>query len=199
MNASLALSIVEAFLDAKGLSGARSLTNADIETGVRRRSWSGLFQIIPNHWCTCFLDAAHNDMSVKIAPDWFAEVAAELDESATRVLVFRHISELRDAMTLLRNLAGALKNTDIELPHIVFATYDTFQTPEAHRRRRSMHSTGFGVRSFPIPLCGTKNCAGRHWACKEALNRVFEKYACAGDRQSASGCAGGSNCSRQMK
>jgi folylpolyglutamate synthase len=68
-------------------------------------------------------------MSVKIAPDWFAEDAAELDESTARGLVFIHISELRDAMALLWNLAVALKDANIDIPQVVFTTYDTFQTP----------------------------------------------------------------------
>jgi folylpolyglutamate synthase len=78
-------------------------------------------------------------MSVKIAPDWFAEVAAELDESATRVLVFSHVSELRDAMALLRNLAIALKDADIEIPHVVFTTYDASQVHGSAASTKELH------------------------------------------------------------
>lgn len=122
-NASLALAVADAFLSAKARKDAQTLSKEDIEVGVRQWCWPGRFQIIHKGPSTWFLDAAHNDMSVKIAAEWFAEIGSELDKAATQILIFSHISELRDAIGLLRSLATALKTNCVQIKHVVFSTY----------------------------------------------------------------------------
>ena len=122
-NAALALAAADAFLSAKAPIESRDLVKEDIEIGVEQWSWPGRFQIIPDGPRTWFLDAAHNDMSVKIAAEWFAEMGAELEHTPAQILVFSHISELRDAIGLLRSLATALKANRVNIWHVIFSTY----------------------------------------------------------------------------
>lgn len=131
-NASLALAVTEAFLNVKKSPASGALTKDDIALGVQQWIWPGRFQTISDNRLTWLLDAAHNDMSVKIAAEWFSEVSAHLQESASRVLVFSHLNELRDSVSLLRCLAATLKATGIDIHHVVFTTYSaTLQSDDA--------------------------------------------------------------------
>ena len=123
-NASLAVATVEAYLQRKGPTNFRSLTPEDIQLGIEQWSWPGRFQIIQDGRQTWFLDSAHNEMSVAIAAQWFAECGAEIASSATRILIFSHINELRDAAGLLDSLAQAMKNERLQIDHVIFSTYD---------------------------------------------------------------------------
>ncbi|KAK3630059.1 hypothetical protein LTR56_017704 [Elasticomyces elasticus] len=125
-NASLALAAAEAWLDERG---AGKLDPSDIRSGVEQWSWPGRFQIIPdisNEHCTWYLDAAHNDMSVVIAAQWFATQARQ----AVTILIFSHINELRDSVALLKSLATALRDTEVKIDHVVFTSYDKMPTKE---------------------------------------------------------------------
>jgi folylpolyglutamate synthase len=123
-NASLAVAIVEAYLRRRGPTNFRSLTAEDIRLGIEQWSWPGRFQIIHDGQRTWFLDAAHNEMSVVIAAQWFAECGPEIASSAMRILIFSHINELRDAGGLLDSLAQAMKNLGLQIAHVIFTTYD---------------------------------------------------------------------------
>lgn len=121
-NASLAIAACEAWLKQK--AGAPShLSQDDIKAGIGDWSWPGRFQTIADGTRIWFLDAAHNDVSVKLAAQWYAESSAELSTSAVKILVFTHINELRDAEALLHTLATALKDAGIWIDHVIFTTY----------------------------------------------------------------------------
>ena len=123
-NASLAVAAAEAFLRRTAPASSQSLTGEDLQLGVTQWSWPGRFQIIRDDRRTWFLDAAHNEMSVKIAAEWFAESKVELTRSATRILIFSHTSELRDTVGLLESLSKALAEQKLVISHVIFTTYD---------------------------------------------------------------------------
>lgn len=123
-NASLAVAATEAFLERKAPPEAQTLTQDDLRLGVEQWMWPGRFQIMPDDNRTWFLDAAHNEMSVPIAAQWFCETGSELNSSASRILIFSHISEHRDAAALLLSLAEALKSCNTDISHVIFTTYD---------------------------------------------------------------------------
>ena len=66
---------------------------------------------------------------------WFVETSMEFDSSATRVLVFSHISEHRDATAVLQSLVLALKSHKAHFSHVIFTTFD-----ESENRRASMQA-----------------------------------------------------------
>ncbi|GAB7361651.1 hypothetical protein MBLNU230_g1702t1 [Neophaeotheca triangularis] len=126
-NASLAVATAQAFLDATSSGMESNLTGEDIQSGVKQWLWPGRFQTIQDGSRTWYLDAAHNDMSVGLAAQWFAEATttSHLDESPpAKVLIFSHINELRDTAALLENLASALKDHEAGITHVIFSTYD---------------------------------------------------------------------------
>ncbi|KXL43414.1 hypothetical protein M433DRAFT_145168 [Acidomyces richmondensis BFW] len=133
-NASLALAAAEAFLVRKAPNGTARLSEVDVARGVQQWSWPGRFQIVPDGVRTWFVDAAHNDMSVRLAAEWFATSAKELQRTKTstpiRVLIFSHINELRDAISVLQSLAKALVDHDAGIQHAIFTTYSlTIEDP----------------------------------------------------------------------
>lgn len=137
-NASLAIAAAEAFLSQRAPQPAERgvLSASDIEHGVQQWSWPGRFQIIADGPCTWFLDAAHNDMSVALAAQWFAESGRELSSGAlppVQILMFSHINELRDAAALLESLARALKENNADIKHVIFTTYEESQGTTATR------------------------------------------------------------------
>lgn len=137
-NASLALAAAEAFLSRIAPAGSETLDRAGIDAGVKQWSWPGRFQVLSRDRTTWFLDAAHNEMSVALAAEWFVEGGNRLcaaDESPVRILIFAHINELRDAEQLLTALAVALRKHKAGLDHVVFTTYtesDGTSTPGKH-------------------------------------------------------------------
>ncbi|CAK1367094.1 Folylpolyglutamate synthase [Cercospora beticola] len=133
-NASLAVAISEQFLE-KSLGSGRSevgLTANDIAAGIEQFAWPGRFQIVRDADSTWFLDSAHNDMSVAIAAQWFADAGQRMQQSdadPVRILIFSHINELRDTAALLENLAIALRDSSASISHVIFSTYAESQEP----------------------------------------------------------------------
>jgi folylpolyglutamate synthase len=130
-NSSLAIAIAEAFLANTTTGSPSELTTVDIEQGISQFSWPGRFHIVHSGSHTWFLDAAHNEMSVAIAADWFVEVGSQMVEKpVARTLIFSHINETRDAVALLRSLAHSLKESGVQVDHVIFSTYDEIETVE---------------------------------------------------------------------
>ncbi|CZT16129.1 related to tetrahydrofolylpolyglutamate synthase [Ramularia collo-cygni] len=131
-NSSLAIAIAEASLEKTvNASSPSHLTSEDIEHGISRFSWPGRFHIVSGGSHTWFLDAAHNEMSVAIAADWFTEVGSEMAKQSTdisRTLIFSHINETRDAVGLLKSLAQSLKDSGVQVSDVIFSTYDEIET-----------------------------------------------------------------------
>ncbi|KAK5175752.1 uncharacterized protein LTR77_000891 [Saxophila tyrrhenica] len=134
-NASLAVAATEAWLAARSPVERQTLTQEDIDLGVQQWCWPGRFQIVQAENVAWFLDAAHNEMSVQIAAQWFVEAGKELDAStsADQVLVFSHISESRDAVGLLQALAIALEGNGAQISHVVFTTYDESEQKKGYK------------------------------------------------------------------
>ncbi|KAK4574366.1 hypothetical protein LTR86_002128 [Recurvomyces mirabilis] len=133
-NASLAVYIVESWLQHAGQSANETLSREDIEMGIEQWSWPGRFQIVPEGRNIWFLDAAHNEMSIGIAAQWFAEsskvLAEGLQAEPVRVLIFSHINELRDPLALLRALASAFEEHEAHVDHVMISSYDSHETED---------------------------------------------------------------------
>lgn len=126
-NASLGAAAAQAFITATAPEGNKELTTADVHAGVKQWSWPGRFQVIPDSSNTWYLDAAHNDISVGLAAQWYATATANSQSDGSlpvKILIFSHINELRDTAALLENLALALKTEDAGIRHVIFSTYD---------------------------------------------------------------------------
>lgn len=76
-NCSLALALVNTFLEQRAPDAYRSLKSQDILQGIEHFSWPGRFHQIVDGNFQWFLDGAHNELSGKVSAQWFAEVAAE--------------------------------------------------------------------------------------------------------------------------
>jgi folylpolyglutamate synthase len=74
MNCSLAIAISDAFLACKAPRGHHQLTRSDLVQGIEQFSWPGRFETIQDGKCEWFLDGAHNELSVKQAAMWFANI-----------------------------------------------------------------------------------------------------------------------------
>ena len=131
-NASLAAAAAQAFLQRKDGIPDPCLTDDDLRLGVEQWSWPGRFQVIRNGKRTWFLDAAHNEMSVSMAAQWFADSVAKLNAHGTCILIFSHINGSRDAVGLLESLANSMQGFDLAISHVIFTTYD-----ESEARRDS--------------------------------------------------------------
>lgn len=143
-NSSLAIAIAEAYLMKTAAPGASSiLTSEDIEQGISQFSWPGRFHIVPGGSHTWFLDAAHNEMSVAIAADWFTEIGSKMAEQSgevSRTLIFSHINETRDAVALLKSLAQSLKDSGVRVNDVIFSTYDEIEAVEPKSSPKSPDS-----------------------------------------------------------
>ncbi|KAK3675269.1 hypothetical protein LTR78_004779 [Recurvomyces mirabilis] len=128
-NASLAISVVEAWLKHSGQSSNKVLSREGIKMGIEQWSWPGRFQIVPEGRNTWFLDAAHNEMSIGIAAQWFAEsskkILEDMHAEPVRILIFSHINELRDPLALLRALALAFEEHKANVDHVIITSYDS--------------------------------------------------------------------------
>lgn len=123
-NASLAAAAAQAFLQR---TGSQDISVDDLRNGVERWSWPGRYQILPRGAQTWFLDAAHCELSVTLAVEWFAQESPALvssGEIVNRVLVFSHLNKLRDSIALLEKLISALEESNIALHHVIFTTYN---------------------------------------------------------------------------
>jgi folylpolyglutamate synthase len=81
-NASLALAAATAFLARKAPAESKDMIAEDITAGVEQFSWPGRFQTLAEDDVTWFLDSAHNNMSVEIAAEWFAQAGRDLQRYA---------------------------------------------------------------------------------------------------------------------
>ncbi|KAI7461947.1 hypothetical protein KC367_g6645 [Hortaea werneckii] len=138
-NASLALAAADAFLLKVAPPSCSDLSPADIETGVAQWTWPGRFQVVTQERSTWFLDAAHNDMSITLAAEWFAEAGKKINYGGAeplRILIFAHINELRDAEQLLDNLAHALSTHAVSMDQVIFTTYEEKDDEEENPAER---------------------------------------------------------------
>jgi folylpolyglutamate synthase len=77
-NCSLALALVNTFLEQRAPDAYRSLKSENIIQGIENFFWPGRFHQIVEENFQWFLDGAHNELSGKVSAQWFAEVAAEM-------------------------------------------------------------------------------------------------------------------------
>ncbi|KAH9888679.1 folylpolyglutamate synthase [Xylariomycetidae sp. FL2044] len=117
-NASLALACVRFFT--QKLSPDKPLHLEDIEKGVAQFFWPGRFQFLEQGRAQWFLDGAHNEMSVVKAAEWFIETSTLVRPQ--RVLIFAQVSNERNSLDVLRQLALSL--TDTHFDHVVLTCYD---------------------------------------------------------------------------
>ena len=82
-NASLALALTRSFLAEKAPVTSHDLTRQDISMGVQQFFWIGRFQNITQGRFNWFLDGAHNELSIRNAAEWFAEVVVQDQMSST--------------------------------------------------------------------------------------------------------------------
>ncbi|KAI0202872.1 folylpolyglutamate synthase [Astrocystis sublimbata] len=118
-NCAVALACLRSFITATHRT--ESLQLGDIQQGVASFEWPGRFQYIGEgnqHW---FLDGAHNEMSVVKAAEWFIEASGQVENPATRILIFGQVSEQREAPDVLSELARALDT--LEFDHIIFTNF----------------------------------------------------------------------------
>ncbi|TVY25851.1 Folylpolyglutamate synthase [Lachnellula hyalina] len=140
-NASLAISLAETVLKKKLLESDCRLSKTDIVKGVDHFSWPGRFHTVQDGNHQWYLDTAHNELSLKVATEWFAQSLAtaqkryalydclileqkgfnavrNVDTAAhpTRVLIFAHNSD-RDKTALLRSVVDTLKLSNIQVQH----------------------------------------------------------------------------------
>jgi folylpolyglutamate synthase len=73
-NCALALAVVRAWLSKRG---QMTITGENIIRGIKKFSWPGRYQKIYHRNSQWFLDGAHNELSLQIAVDWFADVARQ--------------------------------------------------------------------------------------------------------------------------
>jgi len=76
----LAISLAETVLKKKLLEPDFMLSEIDIRKGVDHFSWPGRFHSIQNGKFQWYLDSAHNELSLKVATEWFAQFAATLQQ-----------------------------------------------------------------------------------------------------------------------
>lgn len=72
-NCSLAYSLVQAYLR----KHKSYLSSSDVQVGATQFNWPGRFQKIGLGSHNWFLDGAHNEMSSRIAAQWFSEIVAQ--------------------------------------------------------------------------------------------------------------------------
>lgn len=77
LNCSLAFAIVSAWLRVKAPKAQSTMTSDDLTRGVENFYWPGRFQSISEGNIQWFLDGAHNEASVLLAAQWYAETASE--------------------------------------------------------------------------------------------------------------------------
>lgn len=80
MNASLAISLAETVLKKKLLEPDYRLSKIDIRKGLDHFSWPGRFHSVRDRKYQWYLDTAHNELSLKVATEWFAQSATTLQQ-----------------------------------------------------------------------------------------------------------------------
>ncbi|OAA53292.1 Folylpolyglutamate synthetase [Cordyceps fumosorosea ARSEF 2679] len=129
-NAALAIALANAALEERGDEG---LSEADIENGIARCEWPGRFQYLHRdrvHW---FLDAAHNELSLPVAVDWFQEESRAVrkvhaDRPCRRVLVFGHASD-RSTERLVDVLLESASQYDLAFDQVILSSYNRYDIP----------------------------------------------------------------------
>ncbi|EME44224.1 hypothetical protein DOTSEDRAFT_62741 [Dothistroma septosporum NZE10] len=154
-NASLAAAAAQALLKRTAPDGQHGFTTEDIQNGVENWSWPGRYQTLSRGRHTWFLDAAHNEMSITLAAEWFEQTSREFaneSDDIVRTIVFSHINELRDADALLERLTVSLKACNVNVQHVVFTTYA--DTPEftSKQAQVSQYFAKIWQRSLPATL-----------------------------------------------
>ncbi|GAQ12031.1 folylpolyglutamate synthase [Aspergillus lentulus] len=119
LNCSLALELSRAFIHAK--APGHTIIDEDIYHGVESFSLTGRFEVIDEGQVQWFVDGAHNVLSLEEAAEWFAKNAS--NDRKCRTLIFSHLSEARDGVTLVRSLAHALFKNKVKPDHVIFTTY----------------------------------------------------------------------------
>ena len=80
MNASLAISFAETVLKKSFLEPDFRLSEIDIRKGSDNFAWPGRFHYYQDGKCQWYPDTAHNELSLKVATEWFAQSAATLQQ-----------------------------------------------------------------------------------------------------------------------
>lgn len=81
-NCSLAVAVVRAWLSIKAPQARVSIDT--LTRGIDQFSWPGRYQQINDHDCQWFLDGANNELSMRYAVQWFAELVQKYaDRSRT--------------------------------------------------------------------------------------------------------------------
>ena len=75
-NCSLALAVFRAWLSVKAPEG-QSWMEDNITRAIKQFSWPGRYQQINEQNRQWFLDGAHNELGLRYAVEWFAEMATE--------------------------------------------------------------------------------------------------------------------------
>lgn len=79
INSSLALALVDAFLESKARKEHCSMTLQDVHQGVEHFFWPGRFQRIIDGNHQWFLDGAHNELSLQKVAQWFSKSSLEME------------------------------------------------------------------------------------------------------------------------
>ena len=85
-NSSLALALTNTLLKRKEPTGSDFMSAEDIRNGALGFSWPGRFHKISQGSQEWFLDGAHNDASIKVAADWFADSVCQNQRYRTALL-----------------------------------------------------------------------------------------------------------------
>lgn len=73
MNCSLALALVDAYLQRTG--SKQLLNSSDIDKGIEAFHWPGRFEILRTGSMLWYLDGAHNELSVREAAEWYRKTS----------------------------------------------------------------------------------------------------------------------------
>ncbi|KAI1318088.1 folylpolyglutamate synthase [Xylariaceae sp. FL0255] len=98
------------------------LSPQDRRQAIETFSWPGRFQKISHSNVTWFLDGAHNELSLDVCAEWFANASFTVDpnNSISRILIFSHFSTHRDSAKLLGALAHYLSRHGMSMQHALF-------------------------------------------------------------------------------
>jgi folylpolyglutamate synthase len=142
-NASLGRALADTFLRLKAPE-SQNLVAQDIFHGIEHFFWPGRFQKIVDGNCQWFLDIAHNEMSLLVAGQWFAQQVSDTERCSSdelcesnradlnsnvpappRILIFTHTSGQssgRDNRALMKSVANPLQARGIRYDHVIITT-----------------------------------------------------------------------------
>lgn len=129
VNSSLALALVDSFLNQKTPTCDAFLGKADIEMGLQNFHWPGRFEVLVDEMNKWFIDGAHNELSIRNVAYWFSQCVTVsksdgkgLRNQPTRILIFTHLSADRDGPALLQALYETLEDCQVCFEHVIFTT-----------------------------------------------------------------------------